>query len=116
VIWIIQHTHCLGFSIFIIKFQFGQDRGPAKADVASSLNIVVIHLFIFILFYPERVHLLNVSVTFQAYLEFFTCKEVVDALLEVLKEYPQVNYHVVNCEVSWISTSPCSMCIDLRNG
>ena len=45
-------------------------------------------------------HLLNVSVTLQAYLEFFTCKEVVDVLLEVLKEYPQVNYHVVNCEVS----------------
>lgn len=36
----------------------------------------------------------------KAYLEFFTCKEVVDLLLEVLKEYPQVNYHVVNCEGS----------------
>ena len=42
----------------------------------------------------------------QAYLEFFTCKEVVDILLEVLKEYPQVNYHVVNCEVSVVSPFP----------
>lgn len=36
----------------------------------------------------------------KAYLEFFTCKEVVDILLEVLKEYSQVNYHVVNREGS----------------
>lgn len=36
----------------------------------------------------------------KAYLEFFTCREVVDILLEVLKEYPQVNYHVVNREGS----------------
>lgn len=36
----------------------------------------------------------------KAYLEFFTCKEIVDILLEVLKEYPQVNYHVVNREGS----------------
>ena len=47
-----------------------------------------------------HLHLLNVPFTLQAYLEFFTCKEVVDVLLEVLNEYPQVNYHVVNCEVS----------------
>ena len=38
-------------------------------------------------------------ILWQAYLEFFTCREVVDILLEVLKEYPQVNYHVVNREV-----------------
>lgn len=36
----------------------------------------------------------------KAYLEFFTSREVVDILLEVLKEYPQVNYHVVNREGS----------------
>lgn len=36
----------------------------------------------------------------KAYLEFFTCREVVDILLEVLKEYAQVNYHVVNREGS----------------
>ena len=49
------------------------------------------------------------SPTWQAYLEFFTCKEVVDALLKILKEYPQVNYHVVNCEVSWIYIRPYSV-------
>lgn len=36
----------------------------------------------------------------KAYLEFFTCKENVDILLEVLKDYPQVNYHFVNREGS----------------
>lgn len=41
----------------------------------------------------------------QAYLEFFTRKEVVDKLLEVLeKDYSSVSYHVVNhtvCELHY---------------
>jgi len=32
----------------------------------------------------------------KAYLEFFTCEETVIALLQVLKRYPSVNFHVVN--------------------
>ena len=56
--------------------------------------------------YSFNTHGINAMTIFsQAYLEFFTCKEVVDILLEVLKEYPQVNYHVVNREVSWIHIS-----------
>jgi hypothetical protein len=40
-------------------------------------------------------------ILFQAYLEFFTRKEVVDKLLEVLKtHYPTVSYHVVDHKVS----------------
>lgn len=35
----------------------------------------------------------------QAYLEFFTSKDNIDILLAVLKDYPQVNYHVVDKEV-----------------
>ena len=35
----------------------------------------------------------------QAYLEFFTSKETVAILLKVLKDYPQVNYHVVDAVV-----------------
>ncbi|KAK3735397.1 hypothetical protein QZH41_013389 [Actinostola sp. cb2023] len=34
----------------------------------------------------------------KAYLEFFTSPDIVNVLLEVLKNYPQVNYHVVNFE------------------
>ena len=38
---------------------------------------------------------------FQGYLEFFTRKEVVCKLLEVLKsDYPTVSYHVVDHKVS----------------
>ncbi|XP_013792561.2 methylenetetrahydrofolate reductase-like [Limulus polyphemus] len=36
----------------------------------------------------------------KAYLEFFTCKQNVDALKEVLPNYPLVNYHIVNNSVS----------------
>ncbi len=36
----------------------------------------------------------------QAYLEFFTSRENVAALLEVLTDYPLVTYHVVNHNVS----------------
>lgn len=56
---------------------------------------------------PRLLNLCNVVspriafILWQAYLEFFTCREVVDILLEVLKEYPQVNYHVVNREVRY---------------
>jgi len=32
----------------------------------------------------------------KAYLEFFTSRENVECLLEILKEYPEVNYHIVN--------------------
>jgi len=35
----------------------------------------------------------------KAYLEFFARPEVVDALLEELKNYPLVNYHIVNVSV-----------------
>ena len=39
----------------------------------------------------------GVIIYLQAYLEFFTRKEVVDKLLEVLEsDYPNVSYHVVN--------------------
>lgn len=34
----------------------------------------------------------------KAYLEFFTSKPLVDILLHVLKDYENINYHVVNCE------------------
>ena len=54
--------------------------------------------------YVLRYYLLNVILVWlgimiylQAYLEFFTRKEVVDKLLEVLEsDYPSVSYHVVN--------------------
>ncbi len=36
---------------------------------------------------------------FQAYLEFFTCRSNITYLREVLKEYPQVNFHFVDEEV-----------------
>lgn len=36
----------------------------------------------------------------KAYLEFFARPEVVDALLEVLQQYPLVNYHIVDKTVS----------------
>lgn len=36
----------------------------------------------------------------QAYLEFFTTKEYGIALKRILKNYPQVNYHIVNKNVS----------------
>jgi len=32
----------------------------------------------------------------KAYVEFFTSKENVDTLLEVLKQFPNVNYHIIN--------------------
>lgn len=36
----------------------------------------------------------------KAYLEFFTCKENVMALLSVLPTFPNVNYHIINSKVS----------------
>lgn len=36
----------------------------------------------------------------KAYLEFFTSKENVVALKEVLRDYPRVNYHIINKSVS----------------
>ena len=38
----------------------------------------------------------------QAYLEFFTSKENVDILMEILNDYPQVNYHIMDSEVGFI--------------
>ena len=40
------------------------------------------------------------SSSLQAYLEFFASPEFVALLLDVLKSYPLVNYHIVNKEVS----------------
>jgi len=36
----------------------------------------------------------------QAYLEFFTCRENAITLKEVLGDYPNVNYHIVDSAVS----------------
>ena len=36
----------------------------------------------------------------KAYLEFFTCKSNVKALLRVLPNFPQVNFHIINISVS----------------
>ena len=36
----------------------------------------------------------------KAYLEFFTSKENVDALLNVLPLFPRINYHIINRSVS----------------
>lgn len=36
----------------------------------------------------------------KAYLEFFTCQENVDALLNVLPLFPRINYHIINRRVS----------------
>lgn len=36
----------------------------------------------------------------KAYLEFFTSKENVDALLNVLPLFPRINYHIINRDVS----------------
>ena len=38
--------------------------------------------------------------TFQAYLEFFTHKKNISALLEALKNYPLVNYQISDRSVS----------------
>lgn len=48
---------------------------------------------------PEQfLHLFHIQ---QAYLEFFTSSENVQALLKVLKKYePRVNYQIVNVHVS----------------
>ena len=35
----------------------------------------------------------------KAYLEFFTCKENVEALIQVLPKFPNVNYHIINKSV-----------------
>ena len=40
----------------------------------------------------------------KAYLEFFTSKSNIRSLLEILKEYPQVNYHIVDEEVCFVHT------------
>ena len=42
----------------------------------------------------------------QAYLEFFTSRETVEALLQVLKKYElRVNYHIVDVKVGrpWVN-------------
>ena len=41
----------------------------------------------------------------KAYLEFFMHKDNVDELFEVLKEFPQVNYHVIDSQVSPLETA-----------
>ena len=41
---------------------------------------------------------------FQAYLEFFTSKENVESLRDVLPNFPNVNYHIINCRVSKATT------------
>ena len=40
----------------------------------------------------------------QAYLEFFACPEFVKALLDVLADYPLVNYHIINRKVTACSS------------
>ena len=42
----------------------------------------------------------------KAYLEFFTCKSNVTALLKVLPNFPRVNFHIINSSVSrsWTAT------------
>lgn len=49
---------------------------------------------------------MTVPVSFpQAYLEFFTSRETVEALLQVLKKYElRVNYHIVDVKVGqpWV--------------
>jgi len=40
-----------------------------------------------------------ITVLFQAYLEFFTSKENIKILKEVLTQYPQVNYHIIDSKV-----------------
>lgn len=35
----------------------------------------------------------------KAYLEFFTCKANVQALLKVLPSFPRVNFHIINSSV-----------------
>lgn len=45
----------------------------------------------------------------QAYLEFFTSRETVEALLQVLKKYElRVNYHIVDVKVGqpWVKGRP----------
>ena len=53
-----------------------------------------------------------VSSVLQAYLEFFISPENVKALKVILKDYPLVNYHIVNHSVSYISLS--EYCIQLQ--
>ena len=40
------------------------------------------------------------NVCLQAYLEFFTSRENVEALKTILPQYPLVNYHIVDHSVS----------------
>ena len=40
----------------------------------------------------------------QAYLEFFTSRENIECLREILPLYPQVNYHIINASVSILNT------------
>lgn len=53
---------------------------------------------------------MTVPVSFlQAYLEFFTSRETVEALLQVLKKYElRVNYHIVDVKVGqpWVKGRP----------
>lgn len=46
----------------------------------------------------------------KAYLEFFMHKDYVPYLLDTLKEYPRVNYHIIDSEVS-----PFCVSLDLFN-
>jgi methylenetetrahydrofolate reductase (NADPH) len=41
----------------------------------------------------------------KAYLEFFTSEENVDCLKQVLKDHPNVNYHIVNCKLDFDYTN-----------
>ncbi|XP_057304254.1 methylenetetrahydrofolate reductase (NADPH)-like [Hydractinia symbiolongicarpus] len=41
----------------------------------------------------------------KAYLEFFMRKEYVEALLDVLKQYPQVNYHIIDSQGYYDNTN-----------
>lgn len=45
----------------------------------------------------------------KAYLEFFMPKDFVDTLLDVLKKYPQVNYHIIDSQVSFPSYNSICM-------
>lgn len=48
----------------------------------------------------------------QAYLEFFASPEFVDVMLEVLRNYPLVNYHIVNRKVGMGAIGDdCTLCM-----
>jgi methylenetetrahydrofolate reductase (NADPH) len=45
----------------------------------------------------------------QAYLEFFTSRENVEALKKILPNYPLVNYHIIDHSVSMTNIATISI-------